>query len=105
MSSSEASSMSSADRPTQEDLNALKQDLGALRDDLRSFVTHATEAAQARASSVRARAADAASKVGEQGRVARDMVQTKIEDNPFMAIGIALGAGLLIGALVARRTE
>ena len=105
MSQSEARSMSSEGSPTQEDLEALKQDLGALRDDLRSFVTHATEAAKGRVAGVRDRVVDAASQVGEQGRAARDQVQTKIEDNPFMAVGIALGAGLLIGALIARRTE
>ena len=105
MSKSDASSMSSEDRPVQEDLQALKADLGALRDDLRSFVAHASQAAQQRAGQVRNRVVDAAADVGEQGRAARDQVQAKIEEHPLMAVGIALGAGVLIGALIARRSE
>jgi ElaB/YqjD/DUF883 family membrane-anchored ribosome-binding protein len=97
--------VSSEGRPTEQDLEALKADLAALRDDLRSFVKHASQAAQSRAGEVRDRVVDAATQAGEKGREARDKVQTKIEDNPFMAVGIALGAGLLIGALIARRTE
>ncbi len=105
MSQSEAASMSSQNGPTQEDIDALKGDLAALRDDLRSFVSHAKDAAQSRASGVRERLAEAASQASEKGRAAKDRVQTHIEDNPFMAVGVALCAGLLIGAMVARRTE
>ena len=105
MSNSEVSSISSEGRPAQEDLQALKTDLAMLRDDLRSFVAHAAEAAQSRTSGVRDRVKDAAAEVGARGRAARDEVQTQIEDHPFMAVGIALGAGLLLGALIARRGE
>lgn len=105
MSRVDASSMTTENRSSQADIEALKADLAALRNDLRSFVTHAGGVARSRAADVKEKVAEVAGEVGERGRAARDEVQTKIEDHPFMSVAIALGAGVLIGALIARRSE
>jgi ElaB/YqjD/DUF883 family membrane-anchored ribosome-binding protein len=85
MSMSESSSLSSKERSSRDELEVLKADLASLKEDFQSLAGHAGEA------------------VTERGKVVRDQVQSQIEEHPFVAVGVALGAGLLLGALIARR--
>ena len=95
-----------ADR-LREDLEAMKNDFAALRDDLRVFAQDAGSAARTGAASAAERlrqgGREALDSARAKGRQAKEQVQGQIEDHPFMAVGVAFGVGLLVGAIIARR--
>ena len=109
MSSATAGSMGSvggSDR-LREDLEALRSDFSALRDDLKVFAGDAGSVARAGAMSAAERLKQSTKEAFDaakaKSRQAKEQVQGQIEDHPFMAVGIAFGVGLLVGAVVARR--
>ncbi len=86
MSESMSGSSGSSDvRSIGGDVEKIKGDLAVLQRDLRGLAGKAGGVAT------------------DKGLEVRDQVQSHIEEHPFMAVGIALGAGLLLGALIARR--
>ena len=93
----------SPDAPHAGELETLKADLAMLREDLRALGVHAGESARSHVDQARMRVSPVAHAAKEKGLHARDQVQTQIEDHPFAAVGIAFGAGVLLGAILARR--
>jgi ElaB/YqjD/DUF883 family membrane-anchored ribosome-binding protein len=51
----------------------------------------------------RLRLVEASSAVGQRARVAADDVDDQVHRHPYVTAGIAAGAGLLVGLLIARR--
>ena len=97
-----------------EDLDVIRTDLAQLKADLKDVARDTLNVARSGAAQARERvgqAVDAAKEKGkeavhaaaEQGKEAVQKVEKKIGDNPLMSVGIAFGAGLLIGALLSRR--
>lgn len=95
------------------DVEAIKADLAALRAEMANLVQDVVSAGKAGAGHAGSRIADAArdrlDQVGqaweqatEQGRQMVESIQEKIEERPLASIGIAFGAGLLLGALLRR---
>ena len=95
------------DNPLQADFEALKNDFAALRADLGVLAQDAGSAARSGAASAAGRLRDTGREEFDsakaKARQAKDQAQGQIEDHPFMAVGIAFGVGVLIGAIVARR--
>ena len=85
-----------------DDLDSLRSDLKALRDDFLALKDHGMEGARAAAKRTGRYVSDAAHRVSEYGRDARDQVEGQIVDRPFTSVGVALGVGLLMGALIGR---
>ena len=89
---------------------AIANDLGTLADDTRALMTATADMAGEKVAEARERAADALER-GKQfyGRVRSKAVEgvkatdEAAHEHPYQAIGIAFGAGALIGYLVARR--
>lgn len=85
------------------DYDALKADLKALRADLAALVNDtgkiATEEAKRQSAKAQKLADDAGKKAGEY----RDIIEDKVRDHPFAAIGIALAAGFIVASMARRR--
>lgn len=76
--------------------------LGPLLGDIRSHIDNLSDAAGALTS-------NAAKRTAEEGKLAYRAVETKVSDNPMLAVAAAAGVGFLIGSLLlgsaaARRT-
>lgn len=111
---SAAAASVNSDSRMREDIETLKEDLKRLRSDVSETARHAAQAARDGAQQAKARAGQAydyaKEKAGEAYEVARDRakdashrVERNIEDHPFMAVGIAFGAGVLLGVLLRSR--
>ena len=89
---------------------AIDNDLGTLAEDARALMTATADVAGEKVSEARRRLA-AALENGKElyGRVRDKAVEgakatdEAVHEHPYQAIGIALGVGVLIGYLVARR--
>ena len=99
----ETSPSFSVDGPHASELDVLMADITALRNDFRTLGTHASESARSRVEQARMRVAELAKAAKVKGEHARDLARTQIEDHPFAAVGIALGVGVLLGVVIARR--
>lgn len=79
-----------------DDFSTLRQDMGKLADAAnkaaRAEVKHAGQRLETIGKNMRARAGDSAGRAVE-----------KVRDHPGAALGITLGAGVLLGMLLARR--
>ena len=82
-----------------EDVDALKGDLTALRNDLREVVKDMRALASVRAQQGVEKGAELARKAGSEMEEAKDVVESRIRENPLTAIGIAFGAGLVLAML------
>lgn len=82
-----------------DDVEALKSDINALRNDLREVVKDMRALASLRAQQGVEKGAELARKAGSEMEEAKDVVETRIRQNPFTAIGIAFGAGLVLAML------
>lgn len=96
------------------DGDRLKSDLAALRGDLERVLSVMTDAGSNVVTSARqqgsqmvgrltAEAGSLADDLGERGRGHAAQVGRRIQAQPLLAIGVAFSAGLLLGALAARR--
>ena len=96
------------------DVESIKSDLSALRTDLSALINSAIQAGKVQAGDATDRISQAARSrldqlgstwedLGGRGREALHQVQGRIEQRPLQAVGIAFGAGLLLGALARRR--
>ena len=86
-----------------EDLEALRTDLHTLKNDLRTLVGDSAQVGRHAASQAREKAKEVYQTAKAKGREATEALEEKIEENPFMSVGIAFGVGLAIGALISRR--
>ena len=80
--------------------SALRDDVGNVKDDIRRIGEHVTDAASTGVKQVRETVSEYADTALQQGKKALNTVEDRIVDNPLAAVGIALGVGFLIGALV-----
>ena len=85
------------------DYDALKADLKALRADLAALVNDTGKMAGEEAKRQYAKAQKLAGDAGKKATEYRDIVEDKVRDHPFAAIGIALAAGFLVASLARRR--
>ena len=96
------------------DLDSIKGDIAALQADLAGALKDLVAAGKGEAgaakekieSEVRERLDRLSAKadlLARRGRRAVDNLEQHIEDKPLQSVGIALGIGVLIGALLARR--
>jgi ElaB/YqjD/DUF883 family membrane-anchored ribosome-binding protein len=85
------------------DYDALKADLKALRADLAALVNDTGKIASEEAKRQYAKAQKVADGAGKKATEYRDIVEDKVRDHPFAAIGIALAAGFLVASVARRR--
>jgi ElaB/YqjD/DUF883 family membrane-anchored ribosome-binding protein len=83
---------------------------GNLMDDLRAVLADAEELLRATAGDaapkvqeVRARAEETLKNARERLDSAGRELDTKVRENPWVAVGVAAGIGLLLGVLIARK--
>lgn len=81
---------------------ALRQDVESLRDDLNRLRSDIGGITQQWMSRARDGMGDAMEYAQDQGGEAIKTVQHQIEDHPLASVGIALGVGLLLGAMLKR---
>ncbi|MEX2217938.1 MAG: hypothetical protein WD749_04190 [Phycisphaerales bacterium] len=95
------------------DVEAVKADIAALRAEVANLVQDVVVLGKVRAGDAGQRIADAArsrldqlgtvwEQAQEQGKEALERIQDQIEERPLTSIGVAFGAGLLLGALLRR---
>jgi ElaB/YqjD/DUF883 family membrane-anchored ribosome-binding protein len=83
------------DRTLQDDVTQLREDLAQLRQDISSLAGDLVGAAKDGASG----AYDAAKK---RGLEIADSLEEQVHEHPLATVGIAFGAGLLLGVLLRR---
>ncbi|MDZ4759759.1 MAG: hypothetical protein SGJ21_01635 [Alphaproteobacteria bacterium] len=81
------------------DYDALKNDIKALRADLSALVQDTGKVAGEEAKRQAEKARMLADSAGKQMTEYRDVVEDKVRDHPFAAIGIALAAGFIVASL------
>ncbi len=96
------------------DVDAIKQDIVALQADLSEALKHLVSVGKAEAGDVKeklesnlrerlARLSDRADELTQRGKRAVESVEGMIEEKPLQSVGIALGVGVLVGVLLARK--
>jgi ElaB/YqjD/DUF883 family membrane-anchored ribosome-binding protein len=85
----------SPEQVLREDINQLREDLGQLRSDVSSLAGDLLGAAKDGMS-------DAVDTAKQRGKEVADNLEEQIVEHPLAAVGIALGVGLLLGALIRR---
>jgi ElaB/YqjD/DUF883 family membrane-anchored ribosome-binding protein len=85
------------------DFEALKNDMKALRADLAALVKDTGVIASEEAKRQAARASKLAEGARDQASEYKDVLEDKVREHPFAAVGIALAAGFVIAALTSRR--
>jgi ElaB/YqjD/DUF883 family membrane-anchored ribosome-binding protein len=85
------------------DYEALKSDVKALREDLSALAKDAGKAATTEAQRQAKKAEKYVDGARTQAGEYRDIVEDKVRDHPFAAIGIALAAGFIVASLGRRR--
>jgi len=95
-------------------LQQLMEDLRAVVGDAEALLAATAGTAGERVAEVRRRAGESLDQarqrlstleqeIGARARAAAEDVEDYVRDNPWGSIGIALGAGLLVGILIGRR--
>jgi ElaB/YqjD/DUF883 family membrane-anchored ribosome-binding protein len=85
------------------DYEALKNDIRMLRADLSALVQDTGKVAADEARRQAAKAGKVADVAAKQVAQYRTVVEDKVRDHPFAAIGIALAAGFIVASLGRRR--
>jgi ElaB/YqjD/DUF883 family membrane-anchored ribosome-binding protein len=83
--------------------NDVIEDFGELRKDMRKLARAANKAARVEVQHAGQRITGAASSLREQARGRADHLSEQVRERPGAAIGLSLGAGLLLGMLLAPR--
>jgi ElaB/YqjD/DUF883 family membrane-anchored ribosome-binding protein len=84
------------------DYEALKNDMKALREDFAALMTDSGKVAGQEYERQAKKAKTVADSAGKQMVEFRDVVEDKVRDHPFAAIGIALAAGFIVAAMAKR---
>ncbi len=82
---------------------ALKNDVKALREDIAALAQDAGKAARGEAKRQTAKAEKYVDGARKEATEYRDLVEDKVRDHPFAAIGIALAAGFIVASMGRRR--
>lgn len=90
------------DHDISSDVERLKSDLKTLSDDVRSLTNSAAYTARRKADEGVEKGKELWQEAEVQTAKTRDSVTTRIQEKPLTAVGIAMGAGLLLGALSRR---
>jgi ElaB/YqjD/DUF883 family membrane-anchored ribosome-binding protein len=90
------------DRESGSHVANLRGDLERLGEDAASIAKHAAGAAKSGVAEVKTRVSDAVEAARDKGIEATDQLSDYIKDRPLTSVAIALGAGVLLGALVRR---
>lgn len=103
-----ANNLSSIDAETiRKDLSTLKDELdrvlGSMQDASSSAVTSARRQGSAMIERVANDAGVLVEDLGERGRAQISMLERRVVERPMLALGVAFGTGLLVGALATRR--
>ena len=85
------------------EIAAIRKDLQTLRHDVGGASSALLDSARSGASDVAQSAADAARAVRDRSVEATRSVENKISEQPLASVGIALGVGVLVGALLRRK--
>lgn len=97
---------SSDEAALRDEISKLKSDLAQLRDDLRndlrSIGSDVSAAAGAGVSAAKGRVHRAVDSAVEEGKEDIALFEQRIKDHPLASVAIALGAGLLIGAVISK---
>lgn len=90
-----------------DDFAELRKDVNRLADAAskaaRAEVKHASKRFNTMSGSVRERASETVSALRERATESVDLAAARVRAHPGAAVGISLGAGLLIGMLLSRR--
>ncbi|MDP3740536.1 MAG: DUF883 C-terminal domain-containing protein [Hyphomonadaceae bacterium] len=85
------------------DFEALKNDMKALRADLAALLKDTGAIASEEAKRAAARAGKVADSARDQATEYKDVLEDKVREHPFAAVGIALAAGFVLAALTTSR--
>jgi ElaB/YqjD/DUF883 family membrane-anchored ribosome-binding protein len=85
------------------DFEALKNDMKALRADLAALLKDTGVVASEEAKRAAARAGKLAEGARDQASEYKDVLEDKVREHPFAAVGIALAAGFILAAITSRR--
>jgi len=85
------------------DFEALKNDMKALRADLAALVKDTGALASEEAKRQAVRAGKLAEDARDHASEYKDVLEDKVREHPFAAVGIALAAGFVVAALTSRR--
>jgi ElaB/YqjD/DUF883 family membrane-anchored ribosome-binding protein len=103
----QARAASNGGRNAKEDFDSLRSDLDTLRKDVGTLVStlasNASSGAAAELEAVRQRFASLSNDLQATGQQQLRNVESKIEERPFMSLGIAFATGFVIGRLLERR--
>jgi ElaB/YqjD/DUF883 family membrane-anchored ribosome-binding protein len=103
MASSTTTSGNGVSAGVKSDYEALKNDVKALREDIAALAKDAGKAASSEAQRQAKKAEKYVDSARTQAGEYRDIVEDKVRDHPFAAIGIALAAGFIVASLGRRR--
>ena len=103
-----------ANTDMQNEMNALKEDVAQLRADMGGLVSALKEQGQAKAAGARDKAQEEVDKALEQlmgayssakgtGAAAAHRVEHQVEEHPLTSIMMALGVGVLVGAILGKK--
>jgi ElaB/YqjD/DUF883 family membrane-anchored ribosome-binding protein len=96
-----------SDHSLRDDLNALRDDLRRLKADVANTARHGAAQAAGKVGeaydAAREKAGEAYDAAKDRASRAAKKVSGQIEDHPLAAVGIAFGAGLLLGVLLRSR--
>lgn len=96
------------------DMEAIKSDIAALQVDLSSALKDLVAASKSEAGDIKdklesqlrdrlSRLSDKADDLAQRGRRAVEGIEGAIEEKPLQSVGIALGVGLVLGAILSRK--
>jgi ElaB/YqjD/DUF883 family membrane-anchored ribosome-binding protein len=85
------------------DFEALKNDMKALRADLAALLKDTGVVASEEAKRAAARAGKLSEGARDQASEYKDVIEDKVREHPFAAVGIALAAGFILAAITSRR--
>jgi ElaB/YqjD/DUF883 family membrane-anchored ribosome-binding protein len=94
-------------RDVKEDFDALRADLDSLREDFGSLVktlkSNASSRAEAELDTLRQRISGITNDLQTTGQQQLRNLEGKIEERPFMSVGVAFVTGLMVARLLERR--
>lgn len=93
-------STTKADAVLRDEVEALRSELASMHEQFRSLSSSAGRTAKAGVRDARAHLHDAVDSAKEHGKHAAETLEAKVEENPLLALGIAFGIGLAVGAIL-----